>query len=405
MSMNMPPQPELRVKQGAFRRLPDLLTERGFTHPVLVTGGNSVRRREDWNEVTSSLQTQGVRYLDFRVSGEPSPELVNSVLAAISEQAPMSDVVVAVGGGSVLDAGKAIAAGAALMRPPPPAASAASAGSVAPGASRASAATSAPAFDITRYLEGVGDLTPDGTTLPVIAFPTTAGTGSEATMNAVLSRIGTDGFKNSLRHPGFVPRLAVLDPDLFSGCPANVTRASGLDAITQLLEAYTSTKTNPMVDTLAELGLTHAGRAFPRLLEGEDTPELRAEMALAAYLSGVCLAAAGLGVVHGFASPLGALRDIPHGAVCGMLLGPVMRATLSVEPVPRYDRAAQLLGVGDSADSVVEQVQSWAKPLGRLGDYGFVPEDLPRIVAGTGLKNHPVQLSNDSLTTILEEVL
>ncbi len=402
MSMNMPPQPELRVKQGAFRRLPDLLTERGCTHPVLVTGGNSVRRREDWRLVTSALQSEGVSYLDFRVSGEPSPELVNSVIAAISEQAPQSDVVVAVGGGSVLDAGKAIAAGVALMRTQPPAAAMAS---VAPGASRAPAAPSTPAFDITRYLEGVGDLTPDGTTLPVIAFPTTAGTGSEATMNAVLSRIGPDGFKNSLRHPGFVPRLAVLDPDLFSGCPANVTRASGLDAITQLLEAYTSTKTNPMVDTLAELGLTHAGRAFPRLLEGEDTPELRAEMALAAYLSGVCLAAAGLGVVHGFASPLGALRDIPHGAVCGMLLGPVMRATLRVQPVPRYDRAAQLLGVGDSAAAVVERVESWAQPVGRLGDYGFVREDLSTIVNGTSLKNHPVQLSDDSLTTILEEVL
>ena len=404
MSMKMPPQPELRVEQGAFRRLPALLAERGCTQPVLVTGGSSVRQREEWSVVTSTLQSQGVSYLDFRVQGEPSPELVNAVLADISKKAPKSDVVVAVGGGSVLDAGKAIAAGVALMRATSSGVSVTS-GVTEPRASRASAAPSAPAFDITRYLEGVGDLTPDGTTLPVIAFPTTAGTGSEATMNAVLSRIGPDGFKKSLRHPGFVPQLAVLDPDLFSGCPANVTRASGLDAITQLLEAYTSTKTNPMVDTLAELGLTHAGGAFPRLLEGEDTPELRASMALAAYLSGVCLAAAGLGVVHGFASPLGALRDIPHGVVCGMLLGPVMRASLSFAPLPRYDRAAQLLGVGDSADAAIEQIESWAMPLGRLGDFGFVSGDLPGIVADTGLKNHPVQLSNDSLTAILEEVL
>ncbi|TVR89318.1 MAG: iron-containing alcohol dehydrogenase [Spirochaetaceae bacterium] len=322
---------------------------------------------------------------------------MNAVLADISEKAPQSDVVVAVGGGSVLDAAKAVAAGVAIMRAGPRAGP-----SGAPGAANASESAS---FDITRYLEGVGDLTPDGSTLPVIAFPTTAGTGSEATMNAVLSRLGPDGFKKSLRHPGYVPRLAVLDPDLFAGCPLDITRASGLDAITQLLEAYTSTKTNAMVDSLAELGLSRAGSAFPRLLAGEDTPDLRANMALAAYLSGVCLAAAGLGVVHGFAAPLGALRDIPHGAVCGMLLGPVMRATLRVEAVPKYDRAAALLGLGDSADAVIERVESWAEPLGRLSDYGFVREDLPTIVTGTGLKNHPVKLSDKELTVILEEVL
>ena len=388
---------ELRIEPGTFRRLVELVQSEGYHQPILITGGRSVRGREEWGIVTDSFLARGLPFLEFTVRGEPGPDLVNDTVREIVTDAPQSDVVVAVGGGSAIDAAKAVAAGVATVT---------SAGSAAAGGAAART------FDITHYLEGVGTVGPSGDTLPVIAFPTTAGTGTEATMNAVISRVGPGGFKKSLRHPGFVPRMAVIDTDLHENCPVEVTRASGLDAITQLLEPYLSTKANPVTDALAILGLSRAGKAFPRLLAGDDEPELRSEMALAAYLSGVCLSNAGLGVIHGFASPLGALRDIPHGVVCGMLLAPVLRRTLDGTYIaPRGDAGERLddisraLGAGGSAEALVDLVADWAAPLGRLGDYGFTREDLREVVAGTGLKNYPVAIDPEELNEILGEVL
>lgn len=396
MRFRLPPQPQLIVERGAFVGLPRLLQDQGYSRPILVTGGRSVRGRDEWGIVTDTLLENGFVFQEFTIRGEPSPTVVNEAVREIIREAPESDVVVAVGGGSALDAGKAIAAGVAIT---------------------STSDRNVEDFDITRYLEGVGSETPDGCTLPVVAFPTTAGTGTEATMNAVISRIGPRGFKKSLRHSRFVPSVAVLDVDLHRGCPQDVTRASGLDAITQLLEAYISTSSNVLTDQLAALGLTHAGMAFPRLITGEDTPELRTHMAVAAYLGGVCLAAAGLGVVHGYASPLGAYRDIPHGVVCGLLLGPSIEHSAGSLATPRgsfpsvqsvrdrYGEAARLIGVGDDAAALADRTREWAVPLGKLRDYGFVASDIPRIAAETGLKNHPVNLEAAALRSILEEVL
>lgn len=388
MKLMMPAQPELLVQSETFSRLPDLLRRNGFRRPVLVTGGRSIRGREEWGIVTDGLLEAGCSFLEFTVRGEPSPEIVNEAIGEILQDAPDSDSVVAVGGGSSLDAGKAIAAGAAM------------------------AEREAEPFDITRYLEGVGDREPTGETLPLIAFPTTAGTGTEASMNAVISRVGPEGFKKSLRHPRFVPAMAVIDPDLHRGCPPNVTRACGLDAITQLMEAYVSVAANPVSDALAILGLQKAGIAFSRLLGGEENAELRADMALAAYLSGVCLAAAGLGLVHGYASPLGAQYDIPHGVVCGLLLGPTVEHALRKESVPRgkmdhlakYGEAARALGLA-SAEAMVDQLYAWAEPLPRLAEFGFTREDLSRIAGESGLKNHPVEVEERESIGMLESLL
>ena len=173
---------------------------------------------------------------------------------------------------------------------------------------------------IINYLEGV-ELNPPGSTVSFIAVPTTAGTGSEATKNAVISSIGESGFKKSLRHDNFIPDIAVIDPQLMLSCPETLTAACGLDAIAQLLESYVSSKSNPITDALAFDALTKAIPAFEvAVKDGHKNLEARASMAYGALISGITLANAGLGIVHGFASPIGGFFDIPHGVVCGTLL-------------------------------------------------------------------------------------
>ncbi len=180
------------------------------------------------------------------------------------------------------------------------------------------------------YLEGVGTRTPSGSRIGLAAVPTTSGTGSEATKNAVISRLGEQGFKKSLRHDRYVPDLAILDGSLITSCPASVTAASGLDAVTQLLEAYVSTASSAFTDMIAIEGLTLAAGVLESLVCGtlSDDPEARTVMAYAAYLSGVALANANLGVVHGAASALGGRRPIAHGVVCGTLLHASQKAII-----------------------------------------------------------------------------
>jgi alcohol dehydrogenase class IV len=396
-------QPRLIAGAGTLDRLPELLREDGHRTVAVITGGRSIRGREEWAHLTERLLDEGFEFLDFTVRGEPTPELVDGMVEQIRVELPGCDAVVAIGGGSVMDAGKAVGAGVALSG-------------------------EAYGSGITRFLEGVGDIEHPGATLPMYAVPSTAGTGSEATKNAVLSTTGPDGFKKSLRHDQFIPHTAIIDPTLHIGTPQAVTRASGLDAITQLLEAYVSTAANPVTDALALQGLRLGGPALVRLLGGEDVPELRLNMALAAYLSGVCLANAGLGLVHGFASPVGALREIPHGVVCGLLVGPVTARTVELlqrsgdtDSLARYDAAAAavLPGPGGGAGTVaaaeaatpvpVQRLVDWfrrlAAPLGGLGDYGFRKDELSLLAAATGMKNHPATMDAAVRESILEEVM
>jgi len=228
------------------------------------------------NELEKGLAAEGLSLRRYPVSGEPSPEVVDRIAASLE-----ADVVVAIGGGSAIDAGKAVAAMAEE------------------GGS------------IVDYLEEVGTKPPTGRRRFLVAVPTTAGTGSEATANAVISRVGASGFKKSLRHEGYIPDIALIDPELALDCPPAVTAASGLDAITQLLEGFVSTGGNPLTDALGRSGLATAGRSFSRAVHEGDLIA-RSAMAYAAYLSGVILAIAGLGIVHGIASPLGGAYPVPH---------------------------------------------------------------------------------------------
>jgi alcohol dehydrogenase class IV len=370
--------PRLILKEAAFRELPGLVAEAGF-RDIGVVHGRSVyaAHGEDFRR---SLRSLGIPFREAEVRGEPSPAMVDSIVSAWSDHVP--ELIVAVGGGSVLDAGKAVCA------------------MLAEGGG----------VSVREYLEGVGSREPSGRSLPLYAVPSTAGTGSEATKNAVISELGS--FKKSLRHDNFVPVLACIDPLLAAGAPRQVSAAAGLDAITQLLEAYLSTGANEFTDALALSGLSAAGRAFPRILREPGDLDARLSMGYAAYLSGVVLANAGLGVVHGAASPLGAARDIPHGVVCGLLLPGSVRhiedyAARSGDSLlqQKIDRACRALGSGERRASEFLEGLLAESGLPGLASYGFDSGELSRLAADTGLKNSPVSFSENEIAGLFLERL
>ncbi len=398
----MPRQPELIV--DTVLSLPLLLSRRGFHAVAIVSGGRSVRGRREWPLLVDTMLKENLRLIDFTLRGEPSPQTVDHFYRELRAELPDCDAVVGIGGGSVLDCAKALAAMAGMGR-------------------------TEEVGSIKDFLEGVGTRQATGETLPLFAVPTTAGTGSEATKNAVLSEIGPGGYKRSIRHNAFIPRLALLDPALGISCPPEVTRASGLDAITQLIEVYLSVDANPLSDTLALEGLRQAGRSFPALIAGGDGAEHRLSMSLAAYVSGVGLASAGLGLVHGIASALGAAHSIPHGVICGLLLAPSIK--IGVERAAdsaisqhdfsvirqRYAQAAQALGLSgrdhfagkntdeEGAEKLIEGIGRWADGLPRLGSFGFESDEISSIAEKSSGKKAPVQYTVKDICAALENSL
>ncbi|HPS12266.1 MAG TPA: iron-containing alcohol dehydrogenase, partial [Prolixibacteraceae bacterium] len=287
--------PELVFGAGKLSLLPGLLEKRG-NHLLLVTGKGSFSETPQAANLFEELNSRGFQWSIYPIASEPSANIIDHAVDLYRNDLP--DVVVSIGGGSVMDAGKAISA--MLVSPE----------------------------KTIRYLEVVGDLNPTGKKVSFIAIPTTAGTGSEATKNAVISKVGENGYKCSLRHNNYIPDVALIDPKLQLSCPITQTACSGMDAFTQLLESYLSTQANPMTDALAVDGIINVHQSLVPLIKHPDEVELRSKMAYAAWLSGITLANAGLGTVHGFAGVLGALFDIPHGVVCGTLMAETNRITL-----------------------------------------------------------------------------
>jgi alcohol dehydrogenase len=347
--------PHLVFGSGVSADLPAVLAKRMLRRALLVVGRSALADPQTRGRLFAEFREAGVELLVARYDRSPegndpldplapldsprgsvreaSPDIVDAIAAAHTGRSV--DAVIAMGGGSAIDTGKAVAV--ALVEP----------------------------VSIVELLEGVGSRAPSGRTLPFLAVPTTAGTGSEATKNAVLSRPGAGGFKKSLRHDRFVPEVALIDPTLHLSCPRDVTAASGLDAITQLLEAYVSTAATPLTDALALDGLAAAGRSFLRAVDrGSTDLDARAGMAYAAYLSGICLANAGLGTVHGLAGPAGALTDVPHGVFCATLLPRVVERTVhavsgrrdALGVLGKYAAAGRAL-TGRSGGSLEDQIQ------------------------------------------------
>jgi alcohol dehydrogenase class IV len=352
---------------------------------LVVTGSNPQRA----GKILSSLSEAGIGAVLFSVTGEPDISTVENGVALAKKQ--QCDIVVSFGGGSVIDGGKAIAA---------------------------MLANDGALLD---YLEIIGH----GKSLtrrsaPFVAIPTTAGTGSEVTRNAVLASPEYK-VKVSLRSPLMLARMAVIDPELAYGLPPALTASTGLDALTQLIEPYVCLRANPMTDGFCVEGLHRAALSLREAVFNGQNKSAREDMALASLFGGLALANAGLGAVHGFAGPIGGMFPAPHGAVCGVLLPHVMavnvRALRERQPdsdaLGRYDRVAQLLTGNPhaTADAGVEWVQKLVAdlPIPKLGAYGIGKDHVANIVVksanSSSMKANPIGLTPDELAHTLRLAL
>ena len=377
--------PRIEFGSGTLNRLPDIAADYG-ARLLFVTGMRSFAESEAGAQLFTSLGKRGLSWEQLRVSGEPSPEFVDASVAAL--RGTRFDCVVGIGGGSALDAAKAIA------------------GLLTPGNS------------VMDHLEGVGPELPyRGPATPFIAVPSTAGTGSEATKNAVLTAPGD--FKKSFRDDKLVAEWAIIDPDLLATCPPALIAADGLDAFTQLLESFVSMRASPLTDVLARSGIMAARDALPALYR-QQSVAARAKMAYASLTSGICLAQAGLGAVHGLASPLGALFPIPHGIVCGTMVASATASNIEAlearDPdnpaLPKYAEIGRRFAMKKGLDGpdarrfLVEVLRNWEVELDvpRLSAYGIGEGDPARIVAasrGSSMKTNPLVLTDAELTDIL----
>lgn len=378
--------PRIEFGSGSIAKLPDLASQYG-RRLLIVTGARSFRDSPGSEPLLQRLHDRGCTWDFVSVAGEPSPELIDGTVK--TWHGSNIDAVIGIGGGSVLDAAKAIAG---LLRP---------------------------GNSVMDHLEGVGPEKPYlGPATPFIAVPTTAGTGSEATKNAVLSRRGPNGFKKSFRDDRLVAEAAIVDPDLLASCRPELIAANGMDAFTQLLESYVSIRSNRVTDALALAGIEAARDGLLAWYRGgEDAAAARDRMAFASLLSGICLAQAGLGAVHGLAQPLGSLFPIPHGVVCGTLVAAATRINIEVmqarDPshpaLAKYARVGKLFGGddGDALETLVSALDAWTDvmQLPLLSTLGVDEADFPRIVAhcrGSSMKTNPVVLTDSEVERILQ---
>lgn len=355
------------------------------TRALLATGRHP-RRIEP---LLQCLEKAGLSWVVFTVAGEP--KVTDAVRGAQLARDRHCDVVIGCGGGSALDAAKAVAALAVNTEP------------------------------IESYLEVIGQGEPLARPpLPCVAVPTTAGTGSEVTANAVLHS-EKHRVKVSLRNSMMLPDLAVVDPGLTLSLPPAVTAATGCDALTQLLEAFVSTKANPMTAPLCRDGLVRVARALPQAVACGEDLHARTDMSLASLFSGMALANGGLGAVHGIAGPLGGMLAAPHGALCARLLPLVTEANIHAlrteapdsSALDRYTEAARLLTGSATADAAA--VVAWLHRLIKTLDiptlkhWGLTADQVDETVAkaqqASSMKGNPVLLSAAQLTEIIRNAM
>ncbi|WP_112309525.1 iron-containing alcohol dehydrogenase [Pseudogemmobacter bohemicus] len=363
--------------RGEAKAAPELM--RGFGRRGLIIHGASPARAA-W--ALDALADCAL--LALPIATEP---LLSDLTAALPEaRAHRPDWVAAIGGGAALDFGKALAA----LIP-------------APG-------------EPMDHLEVVGRGLPlRAAPLPFIAIPTTAGTGAEVTKNAVIG-IPDHGRKVSLRDPLMLARLVIIDPALTDHCPQRVTLASGLDAITQVIEPFLSSKATPYTDAITRPALVPGLPALMRLMQEED-PQARDIMAHISLTGGLALANGGLGAVHGLAGVIGGRFNAPHGAICGALLGPTLRANTEAcadtKYAPRLTEVFKALApaLGCPPEDTPEALGSWAHQTGlpRLSTFGLTQSQIPDIAAASAasssMKGNPVALAAETLESILHAAL
>jgi alcohol dehydrogenase class IV len=371
----------IMVGPGRAQELPGVLSGLG-SRVLVVTGADPARH----NTLLASLDRAAAV---FPVAAEPTVELVRAAVAVARAQD--ADVIAAIGGGSVIDTGKAVAM---LL---------------------------GNGGDPLDYLEVVGSgqaITRPA--VPCVAVPTTAGTGAEVTANAVLA-VPSHRVKASLRSPLMIPRVALVDPLLTVSCPPTVTAASGLDALTQCLEPFVSVQATPLTDGLAREGLRRAGTGLRAAYANGEDLAARADMAMCSLLGGISLANAKLGAVHGLAGVIGGTADVPHGLACAALLAPVIEANVravrsspsGADVLDRYAEAAGLLT--RRSDASVEDGLSWIREtltllqVPGLAAFGLGPQQADDIAAkalvSSSMKGNPVPLSHADLKAIVLEAL
>jgi alcohol dehydrogenase class IV len=352
---------------------------------LIVTGADTTRVAP----LVRALSDSGVASTLFSIPTEPT---VDQMQEGVQSARRMdADIVIGFGGGSAIDGAKAIAALAGNSGP------------------------------IEQYLEVIGEgRLIERPPLPFIAAPTTAGTGAEVTRNAVV-KVPRHGVKVSMRSPLMLPKLAVVDPEVTLSMSRETTAATGLDALTQVLEPFVSKKATPITDALCRDGLRLAARSLRKAFEHGGNISARSDMCRVSLFGGLALANAKLGAVHGFAGPLGGMFDAPHGVICGRLLPPVVAANVAAlkkqadtSPVlEKFDEIAKIL-TGDPA-AVAEDAVQWISDLGSalelapLSRYGITPSDIDDIVAksknASSMKGNPIELVDDELKRIIEQVL
>ncbi|HIQ04183.1 MAG TPA: iron-containing alcohol dehydrogenase [Anaerolineae bacterium] len=358
----------------------------GMGSQALVVTGRTAERAARLLEL---LAAQEVGTVTFSVTGEPTTETAR--LGTQRAREADCDLVIGFGGGSVLDAGKAIAA---LLTN---------------------------GGDPLDYLEVIGRGQPlTRPAAPYIAIPTTAGTGAEVTRNAVLAS-PEHRVKVSLRSPLMLPRLALVDPELTYSLPPEITASTGLDAFTQVIEPYVSNRANPLTDAICREGMRRAARSLRRAYEHGDDVEAREDMALVSLFGGLALANAKLGAVHGFAGPLGGMFPAPHGAVCASLLPHVIAVNVRAlqerapqsEALCRYDEIAQILtgDAGATANDGITWVQELCEALHvpSLASYGVTPADFPMLIekasVASSMQGNPIKLTREEMQEILTRAL
>jgi alcohol dehydrogenase class IV len=369
--------------RGTLNEVPMLAAQLG-SRPMVVTGKNTERAAA----FLGLLKVSGMKPFTFAVTGEPTIEMILEGVQLARKKA--CDLVIGIGGGSVIDGAKAIAA---LLTN---------------------------TGDIMDYMEVIGRGQPlTQASASCIAIPTTAGTGAEVTRNSVLAST-EHKVKVSLRSPTMLPDLAVIDPELTYSMPPSLTAGTGLDALTQNLEPFVSLKSNPLTDALCREGLKRIARSLRRAFENGKDTAAREDMAIAGLFGGLALANAKLGAVHGFAGTMGAMFSIPHGVICASLLPHVMEINVkalqhknSLEFLSRYDEPARLLtgkpdaGATDGIDWIHDLCN--ALDIAPLNKFGITKAHFSDLIAGakkaSSMKGNPVELTDDELIEILRKAL
>lgn len=348
---------------------------------VLITGKHFYESKI-FELFKQQADSRSLQLNTFVVGPEPTTEVIDAIISDLGKH---PDLVIGIGGGSALDAAKAVA----VML------------------------TSEGSTE--QYLEGVGTLSPLPREIPFYAVPTTSGTGSEATKNAVFIKPGKISAKKSIRHDSYIPDLVILDPLLMLDCPPPITAACGFDAISQLLEAYISVKATEYTDRVCLTGLTHAFEVFPGVCaELSKNTDAREKMAIAAYLGGVGLANAGLVNIHGIAGPIGGEIDIPHGVAVALVLPETLALIIDRLPeqsttIEKLNKVGHLIKTSNETDGLsgCQRLLAFLKQSrdqhlkNSWSDYSITQENIERIAKESSDKNSPVSLSETDILHLL----